>query len=41
VARRYGWRSLREEGWIKVQNGLISLAEQQRLTRAVNPDAMM
>jgi general secretion pathway protein E/type IV pilus assembly protein PilB len=41
VARRYGWRSLREEGWIKVQNGLISLAEQQRLTRRINPDAMM
>lgn len=33
VARRQGWRSLREEAWRKVQQGLISVAETQRLTR--------
>ncbi len=33
LARRQGWRSLREEGWRKVQQGLISVAENQRLTR--------
>ena len=35
VASRYGWRSLRSLGWRKVQNGLISIAEVQRLTRRV------
>jgi type II secretory ATPase GspE/PulE/Tfp pilus assembly ATPase PilB-like protein len=33
LARRKGWRSLREEGWRKVQQGLVSVAENQRLTR--------
>lgn len=33
IARRQGWRSLREEAWAKVQQGLISVAETQRLTR--------
>lgn len=33
VARRRGWRSLREEGWRKVHDGLVSVAELQRLTR--------
>jgi type II secretory ATPase GspE/PulE/Tfp pilus assembly ATPase PilB-like protein len=33
LARRQGWRSLREEGWRKVQQGLVSVAENQRLTR--------
>jgi type II secretory ATPase GspE/PulE/Tfp pilus assembly ATPase PilB-like protein len=33
LAKRQGWRSLREEGWRKVQQGLISIAENQRLTR--------
>lgn len=33
VARRHGWRSMREEGWQKVQAGLVPLAEIQRLTR--------
>lgn len=33
AARRWGWRSLRELGWLKVQQGLISVAELQRLTR--------
>jgi len=35
VASRYGWRSLRSLGWRKVQNGLISISEVQRLTRRV------
>ncbi len=33
LARRQGWRSLRDNGWKKVQAGLISIAENQRLTR--------
>ncbi len=33
AARRHGWRSLREEGWRKVQEGLVPLSEIQRLTR--------
>jgi general secretion pathway protein E/type IV pilus assembly protein PilB len=33
VARRHGWRSLREEGWRKVQEGLVPILEIQRLTR--------
>lgn len=35
AARRHGWRSLRENGWLKVQQGLIAVAELQRLTRRV------
>ena len=35
AARLYGWRSLREQGWIKVQHGLIPIAEQERMTRRV------
>jgi general secretion pathway protein E/type IV pilus assembly protein PilB len=37
AARRHGWVSLREQGWRKVQNGLIPLSEQQRLTYKVAP----
>lgn len=33
LARSQGWRSLREAGWRKVQDGLVSVAENQRLTR--------
>ncbi|MBC8011533.1 MAG: type II/IV secretion system protein, partial [Burkholderiales bacterium] len=33
LAKRQGWRSLREEGWRKVQQGMVSVAENQRLTR--------
>ncbi|MHB1306346.1 MAG: GspE/PulE family protein [Limisphaerales bacterium] len=33
AARAHGWRSLREEGWAKVQQGLIAVPELQRLTR--------
>jgi type II secretory ATPase GspE/PulE/Tfp pilus assembly ATPase PilB-like protein len=36
AAREEGWRSLRENSWIKVQQGLIPMAEQQRLTRQLN-----
>ncbi len=32
LAKRDGWRSLRELGWSKVQSGIISIEEQQRLT---------
>ena len=35
AARKYGWRSLREQGWIKVQNALIPVEEQQRMTRQI------
>jgi type II secretory ATPase GspE/PulE/Tfp pilus assembly ATPase PilB-like protein len=35
AARRHGWRPLRAEGWLKVQAGLISIAELERLTRHV------
>lgn len=33
LAKRQGWKSLREQGWVKVQQGLVSIAENQRLTR--------
>ncbi|MDW8308637.1 MAG: GspE/PulE family protein [Verrucomicrobiales bacterium] len=36
AARRYGWRSLREMAWLKVQRGLIPIAEQERWTRSVD-----
>jgi type II secretory ATPase GspE/PulE/Tfp pilus assembly ATPase PilB-like protein len=35
AARRFGWSSLREQGWNKVQNGLIPIDEQQRMTRQI------
>jgi type II secretory ATPase GspE/PulE/Tfp pilus assembly ATPase PilB-like protein len=35
AARRYGWRSLREQGWAKVQAGLVPIDEQQRMTRQI------
>jgi len=35
AARRGGWRPLRAKGWLKVQAGLISIAELERLTRRV------
>jgi general secretion pathway protein E/type IV pilus assembly protein PilB len=37
AARRVGWRSLREMAWIKIQHGLISMDEQQRLTLRIDP----
>lgn len=36
VARAHGWRSLRDNAWRKVQDGLIPISEQQRLTRQLN-----
>ncbi len=36
LARKHGWRSLRENAWRKVQAGLIPISEQQRLTRQLN-----
>ena len=35
VARKDGWRSLRTMAWLKVQRGIISIAEQERWTRGV------
>jgi type II secretory ATPase GspE/PulE/Tfp pilus assembly ATPase PilB-like protein len=35
AARKFGWRSLREQAWVKVQHGLIPLTEQQRMTRRI------
>ena len=43
AARASGWRSLREHGWLKVQHGLIPIAEQERMTRRIgigNPAAV-
>ena len=34
--RKYGWRSLRELAWGKVQAGLIPIAELQRLTHRID-----
>src|SRR5438876_6131059 len=39
-ARKLGWRSLREMGWLKVQRGLIPISEQERWTRTVDPAAL-
>ena len=36
LARKQGWQSLRENAWRKVQQGLIPVSEQQRLTRRLN-----
>lgn len=35
LGRSYGWKPIREHGWLKVQNGTISIAENERLTRRV------
>jgi general secretion pathway protein E/type IV pilus assembly protein PilB len=40
AARRLGWRSLREMAWLKVQRGLIPIAEQERWTRLIDPSAL-
>ncbi len=37
AARKLGWRSLREMAWLKVQQGLIPISEQERWTRLVDP----
>jgi type II secretory ATPase GspE/PulE/Tfp pilus assembly ATPase PilB-like protein len=36
AARKVGWRSLREQAWIKVQNGTIPIGELQRVTRRID-----
>ncbi len=40
VARKLGWRSLREMAWLKVQRGLIPISEQERWTSQVDPSAL-
>jgi general secretion pathway protein E/type IV pilus assembly protein PilB len=40
AARKLGWRSLREMAWLKVQRGLIPIAEQDRWTRTLDPSAL-
>jgi type II secretory ATPase GspE/PulE/Tfp pilus assembly ATPase PilB-like protein len=37
AARSEGWRSLREIGWAKVQQGIIAVSEQRRLTHRLAP----
>ncbi|HNQ90129.1 MAG TPA: ATPase, T2SS/T4P/T4SS family [Verrucomicrobiota bacterium] len=39
AARTHGWRSLRHQGWSKVQAGLVSVPELQRLTRRIRTAA--
>ena len=41
AARKLGWRSLREMGWLKVQKGLIPISEQERWTRLLDPAALL
>jgi type II secretory ATPase GspE/PulE/Tfp pilus assembly ATPase PilB-like protein len=41
AARAHGWRPIREHGWAKVQAGVISVEENQRLTRRVMTPEMM
>ena len=41
AARKLGWRSLREMGWLKVQRGLIPISEQERWTRLLDPAALL
>jgi len=40
AARVHGWRTLREHAWSKVQAGLVSISEIQRLTRRIKPSAL-
>jgi type IV pilus assembly protein PilB len=40
AARRYGWRSLRENGWAKVQTGVVPVEEQQRMTHRLEIRAL-
>lgn len=37
AARQHGWRSLRQNGWLKVCNGIIPLSEQEHWTRLSDP----
>lgn len=36
LARQFGWQSMRHSGWRKVQAGLVSIDELQRLTRRID-----
>ncbi len=36
AARQFGWRSMRENAWQKVQGGLIPIAEQEHWTRLID-----
>ena len=36
IARKSGWRSMRENGFAKVQNGVISWGELERVTRRID-----
>lgn len=40
-ARQYGWRSLRDLAWPKVQHGMIPVSEQERWTHALDPAALL
>jgi general secretion pathway protein E/type IV pilus assembly protein PilB len=40
AARKFGWRSLREMAWQKIQRGLIPISEQERWTRTIDPSAL-
>ena len=40
AAHALGWRSLRDMGWLKVQGGLIPIAEQERWTRVIDPTVL-
>jgi len=40
AARKLGWRSLREMAWLKVQQGLIPISEQERWTRLIDPNLL-
>jgi type II secretory ATPase GspE/PulE/Tfp pilus assembly ATPase PilB-like protein len=40
AARKFGWRSLRDMAWRKVQEGLIPISEQERWTRTIDPSAL-
>jgi type II secretory ATPase GspE/PulE/Tfp pilus assembly ATPase PilB-like protein len=39
-ARKYGWRSLREMSWDKIQRGIIPISEQERWTRKIDAGAL-
>jgi type II secretory ATPase GspE/PulE/Tfp pilus assembly ATPase PilB-like protein len=41
AARKLGWRSLRQMAWLKVQRGLIPIAEQERWTRLIDPKLLL
>jgi type II secretory ATPase GspE/PulE/Tfp pilus assembly ATPase PilB-like protein len=40
AAQKLGWCSLREMAWLKVQEGLIPISEQERWTRLIDPAAL-